>query len=234
MLASWVVRAQVGERKLRLFACACCRCIWHLLTDARSRRAVEVAELCADGSEWLLERAAAAADARAARNAAFVAWRERGSGAGTVLIEPLQAALASIEDVLAGDAWARGAGGLKAARSVRDSCWLIAEEPAAGVSSRRALMTDLAVLLRELLGNPFRTAPAVDPAWRDGAVRKLAEAAYEERRLPEGTLEPVRLPLLADALEDAGCTDAELLGHLRSPGPHVRGCWAVDLVLGKS
>ena len=43
-----------------------------------------------------------------------------------------------------------------------------------------------------------------------------------------------RLPLLADALEDAGCTDADLLGHLRSPGPHVRGCWAVDLVLGKS
>jgi hypothetical protein len=42
-----------------------------------------------------------------------------------------------------------------------------------------------------------------------------------------------RIPLLADALEDAGCTDAELLGHLRGPGPHVRGCWAVDVVLGK-
>jgi hypothetical protein len=48
------------------------------------------------------------------------------------------------------------------------------------------------------------------------------------------TPESKQLSLFADALEDAGCTDAELLGHLRSPGPHVRGCWAVDLVLGKS
>ena len=69
-------------------------------------------------------------------------------------------------------------------------------------------------------------------AWRDCTVPQLARAAYD-RRLPEGTLDPSRLILLADALEDAGCTDAELLGHLRSPGPHVRGCWAVDLVLGK-
>jgi hypothetical protein len=51
--------------------------------------------------------------------------------------------------------------------------------------------------------------------------------------MAEGTLDPARLTVLADALEDAGCTDADLLGHLRSPGPHVRGCWAVDLVLGK-
>jgi hypothetical protein len=42
-----------------------------------------------------------------------------------------------------------------------------------------------------------------------------------------------RMPVLADALEDAGCTDAELLAHLRSPGPHVRGCWAIDLLLGR-
>jgi hypothetical protein len=52
--------------------------------------------------------------------------------------------------------------------------------------------------------------------------------------LSEGTFEPVRLYLFADALEEAGCSDAELLGHLRGPGPHVRGCWAVVLVLGKS
>jgi hypothetical protein len=52
--------------------------------------------------------------------------------------------------------------------------------------------------------------------------------------LSERTFEPVRLHLFADALEDSGCTDAELLGHLRGPGPHVRGCWAEDLVPGKS
>jgi hypothetical protein len=91
--------------------------------------------------------------------------------------------------------------------------------------------------MRDIFGNPFRPAPAVDPAWlawRGGVVRELARAAYENRRLPEGTLDPARLSLLADALEDARCTDAELLGHLRGPGPHVRGCWAVDLVLGRS
>ena len=53
------------------------------------------------------------------------------------------------------------------------------------------------------------------------------------RSLPAGTLDPARLAVLADALEDAGCTDAGLLGHLRGPGPHVRGCWAVDLLIGK-
>jgi hypothetical protein len=52
--------------------------------------------------------------------------------------------------------------------------------------------------------------------------------------LPEGHLDPARRGLLAGALEDAGCTDAELLGHLRGPGLHVRGCWALDLVLGKN
>jgi hypothetical protein len=83
-------------------------------------------------------------------------------------------------------------------------------------------------LLRDLIGNPFRPV-AVQPtwlAWGGGAVRKLAEAIYNERAFD-------RLPVLADALTDTGCTDAGLLGHLRSPGPHVRGCWGVDLILGK-
>jgi hypothetical protein len=65
-------------------------------------------------------------------------------------------------------------------------------------------------------------------------VLALAQATYDGRTLPAGTLEPDRLAVLADALEDAGCTDAAILGHLRGPGPHVRGCWALDLILGKS
>jgi hypothetical protein len=91
--------------------------------------------------------------------------------------------------------------------------------------------------LRDVFPNPFGFRAAVGPvviAWEAGTVRLLARAAYEDRRLPEGTLDPARLAVLADALEDAGCTDAELLAHLRGPGPHVRGCWAVDLVLGSS
>jgi hypothetical protein len=64
-------------------------------------------------------------------------------------------------------------------------------------------------------------------------VASLAAAAYEERLPLNGTLDPARLAVLSDALEEAGCADEAILSHLRSPGPHVRGCWALDLVLGK-
>jgi hypothetical protein len=80
-----------------------------------------------------------------------------------------------------------------------------------------------------ILGSPsrHRSVDASCLAWNGGAVVKVAQAIYDDRAFE-------RLTLRADALEDAGCTDPELLGHLRGPGPHVRGCWAVDLVLGKS
>jgi hypothetical protein len=84
-------------------------------------------------------------------------------------------------------------------------------------------------LIRDLFGNPFRPAPALAPsvlAWDGGTVVKVAAAVYDERAFD-------RLPVVADALEDAGCTDAELLGHCRGGGEHVRGCWVVDLVLAK-
>jgi hypothetical protein len=87
-------------------------------------------------------------------------------------------------------------------------------------------------LLRCILGNPFRTIE-FNPGCLTPGVISLAQAAYEERVLPSGELQADRLALLADALEDAGCARADLLGHLRSEGPHVRGCWALDLVLGK-
>ena len=87
-------------------------------------------------------------------------------------------------------------------------------------------------LIRETFGNPFRPA-TVKPAWQAPQVVALAQAAYDRRGLPAGQLDPTRLAVLADALEEAGCADPDLLGHLRGPGPHVRGCWAVDLCLGK-
>jgi hypothetical protein len=87
-------------------------------------------------------------------------------------------------------------------------------------------------LLNEVHGNPFRPV-TLDPAWQAPQVVALAQAAYEQRELPSGTLGATRLAVLADALEDAGCTGQTILDHLRGPGPHVRGCWAVDLLLGK-
>jgi hypothetical protein len=86
--------------------------------------------------------------------------------------------------------------------------------------------------IRCIFGNPFRPV-TFDPAWRTPDVTALATAAYEERILPSGDLDIHRLAVLADALEEGGASD-EVVAHLRSPGPHVRGCWAVDLCLGKN
>jgi hypothetical protein len=89
--------------------------------------------------------------------------------------------------------------------------------------------------LRCIFGNPFR-GMRIDPAWlswHDTTIPKIALAIYEERELPSGHLDNSRLAILADALEDAGCADANILNHCRLPGEHVRGCWVVDLLLGK-
>jgi hypothetical protein len=91
--------------------------------------------------------------------------------------------------------------------------------------ARRLAPARQADLLRELIGNPFRPV-ALGPAQRTPTVASLAAAIYEESAFD-------RLPILADALEDAGCADRALLDHLRGGGPHVRGCWALDLILGK-
>jgi hypothetical protein len=79
--------------------------------------------------------------------------------------------------------------------------------------------------LRDIFGNPFRPAP-FSPAWRTGTAVSLAGQMYEARDFSA-------MPILADALQDAGCDSEDLLDHYRGPGPHVRGCWVVDLVLGK-
>jgi hypothetical protein len=89
-------------------------------------------------------------------------------------------------------------------------------------------------ILRDLFGDSFRPAPVVDRerlGYFGGTVPAEAPAAYEVRRLPRCTLDAAGLAEPADGLEDAGRTDAGLLGHLRGPGPHVRGCWAADLIL---
>ena len=85
---------------------------------------------------------------------------------------------------------------------------------------------DLIRLLHEVVGNPF--APSrFDPAWRSDTAVLLARGMYESRDFGA-------MPILADALQDAGCDEDEVLDHCRGPGPHVRGCWVVDLVLGKA
>jgi hypothetical protein len=87
---------------------------------------------------------------------------------------------------------------------------------------------ELALLLRDIVGDPFAKLPKVDPAWlswNNATVARLAQQIYDQRALD-------RLPVLADALEEAGCSDTTLLTHFRHPGPHVPGCWPLDLLLG--
>ncbi|HUR54864.1 MAG TPA: hypothetical protein VMZ71_12080 [Gemmataceae bacterium] len=81
-------------------------------------------------------------------------------------------------------------------------------------------------LLRCIFGNPFRPV-SPDQSWRTSTVVALAGGIYEERAFD-------RLPILADALMDAGCDYPDILAHCHSDGPHVRGCWVVDLLLGKA
>jgi hypothetical protein len=88
-----------------------------------------------------------------------------------------------------------------------------------------------APILRDVLWPSPKPAQADRPASEGGLVPRLARAAYDERLLPGGMLDLARLTVLADALEDAGCTDQAVISHLRSPGFHVRGCWPVDLLL---
>jgi hypothetical protein len=87
------------------------------------------------------------------------------------------------------------------------------------------LARTLPPIARCVFGNPIRRI-TLDPACVTSTAKRLAETIYADRAFD-------RLPILADALEEAGCTDADILSHCRGPGPHVRGCWAVDLLLGK-
>jgi hypothetical protein len=206
------LRGKSSERKVRLFACACCRQVWHFLTDRRCRAAVEQAERYADGQASKRGLTPVRVAAReAVRREDLPYWRKRA----------FHACLKVVEDRPAPEV----AGGAAIAASGAVVC-----KPSnrGGYKTSRAAQ---AALLRDLF-SPFRPARP-GPAWQTPQVVALAEAAYEQRELPAGTLDPARLTVLADALEDAGCADADLLGHLRGPGPHVRGCWAVDLLLGK-
>jgi hypothetical protein len=202
-------RPRRGRRKLRLFACACVRQAWDGLPDPRSRRAVEAAEAHADGA--LGRRGLRAACLAAGAAVSNEPPRSRQWAA-------LAAAVAAAPHI-----W-------EAADGAASDCLGPVEHLTR--TPWREVAAAQADLLREVVGNPYRPA-AADPAWLawgGGTVGKLARAAYQERQLPGGALDGSRLQVLADALEEAGCGDAALLGHLRGPGPHVRGCWAVDVV----
>jgi hypothetical protein len=227
-----VVHPPGSGRKGRLFMVACCRAAWDSLPDG-SRRAVEFAEGWADLPAPAVEDDAWERAMGAGQQEAFLtgqALRDAETRAEVIRSFP--------------DLNAKGRRGALQHNEVRAEAQLerLRREANAAMAAHASMFRYWAAddfsrcarvagwqaaadLLREVFGNPFRPA-VLAPGWRTEAVVAVARGAYAERASG-------RLPVLADALEDAGCTDADILAHCRGPGPHVRGCWVVDLVLGK-
>jgi hypothetical protein len=212
------LRGKASRRKYRLFAVACCRRVSHPMLGARNRTAIEVAELHAEGAvaKEVLVDAHEAAEAEWDRSGTVDGiWR------GPVGDNPVR--------------WATTPEGYYSpcyhSSNAEEEAALGASDCAAGLNEEysdelyKLERARQVPLLRDLMGNPFRPA-AVDPGWLTPTVVQFAQAVYDDRAFE-------RLPVLADALEEAGCDAPDILGHLRGPGPHVRGCWCVDLLTGR-
>jgi hypothetical protein len=231
-LLSWCAddECRISQRKLQLFAVAYCRTIWPLLTEDLSRRAVEVAEWSADHQARPEALQAVRKVAEAARRAAEpAAWDPAAPRDEAVRYSQLRLAeFLTQEDFvyhqMAQDV-ADVVGTLAIHMAVPPEMWGTEEGEAIAeqVGGERGPIE--CGLVREIFCNPLRPL-SVAPAWRTPQALAVARTAYEERRWQD-------LPLLADALEEAGCTEKQILSHCRGPGPHARGCWVVDLVLGK-
>jgi hypothetical protein len=208
-----------GRRKLRLFACSCVRDIFELMRQPGSRQALYYVERYADQ----LSSEAELTTARQAARASMGKDELPNPGAYWQAAEAAYQLTSKKFD--AGDHISvRHAIG-SAARS-----WAMGQTRSGATSPHldlvRARESLYANYLRDVFGNPFR--PVNFPAgWRTSSAVGLAEAMYESREFSP-------MPILADALEEAGCDNPDILTHCRSDGPHVRGCWVVDLVLGKA
>lgn len=207
------LRGWASDRKLRLFACACCRRVWNALTNESGRYAIEVVERFVDGLASNEEVEAASTAAKPASPTPLMdIW----------LMPPVYAAIG--EATLA----AARAADLAAARTACiDYPWEVCKGLFEGVRAGERRWQ--AALLRDIIGNPFRPS-ALDRSWQcwnGGQVPRIAQAVYDERRFAD-------LPMLGGILEEAGCTENEVLAHCREPSTHARGCWVIDLLLNKS
>jgi hypothetical protein len=231
------LRGKASDRKLRLFAVACCRQVWHLIPEGLSREAVEVSEQYADGRVSLLPfHRKFIIDFATRPVAGFDAWDAAGFAAGYAAEEATWDNAEADPEMR--EAWCQ---------AFREACFGKGATPSEAMSSadaavegssggesrrgqvRRNQQLTQCHLLRDIFGPlPFRPV-AIDPTWLQWSFGTIPAIAYRIYKAPAFH----DVSILADALEDAGCTDAEILDHCRGPGPHVRGCWVVDLLLGK-
>jgi hypothetical protein len=226
-------RAARGKRKLRLFACGCLTRLGDVLTDPRCRTVLDTAERVAEGTagaDEVLAGQELAHDILTSIQKTYVSAHANhltGPHHDIPFPDTLECrrhlaswyAAEALLECLAPQVW-QAAQRVSACLARAVTC----THELSGVAGPEAR----ADLLREVFGNPFRfVCPDTDwLEWNDGLVWKMARAIHDGRQFED-------LPFLADALEDAGCTDAEILGHCRGPGPHVRGCWLLDLLVGK-
>ena len=240
------LRGKASERKSRLFAVACCHRIWQFITDPECRAMVELTEQAADGIideqrvlslnyDWLTDNCGGPEEPF--RMAFMVAGH-----VGYSLLNSIHGFPDAIYDVF-DDAIHTSEGTVqvlalsfsepedKLARYY-DSKELFAvaqqrKAKAEAASCERELGERIgqSCLLRDIFGNPFRPV-AIDPAWLTLKMTTRAQAIYADRAFE-------RMPELADALQATGCGQEDILSHCRGPGPHVRGCWVLDVLLGK-
>jgi len=212
------LRGKASHRKLRLFAVACCRRVWTLLAESR-RNVVELTELYADdliSGESVFQ--------------ATQAW-ETHQGDSVLHSDALVLSIATqnkwgSEDISQVISLSQSAASAAAGGPPWDDVWYQNRLPE--LKSHADLLRDI---FRDVFNAESRSQPSlfeqhIDPSWLTPTVVRLAEHIYRERVFDQ-------MPILADALEDAECDNQDLLNHCRGEGPHVRGCWVVDLLTGR-
>jgi hypothetical protein len=198
-----------AKRKLMMFAAMCCLRMMLLVTDERLRAGIQCVQRLSEGIIQPSEAQAVCRDVRGYLSTQLNSGFD--DPACSAVIEALErhsrhwsAAVSShVKCAIVDPLIERGADNTAWAEEQREQC----------------------LIVRDIFGNPFRPVH-FSSAWRTPNVLGIAQGIYEERAFE-------RLPILADALMDAGCFDEEIIGHCHQPGEHVRGCWVVDLCLGK-
>jgi hypothetical protein len=228
---SWLLYQELActlsRRPVLLFTAACLRRVWDLLDQRAHQFAVEVTEQYADGLVSRRDLLETWSQAEAETDEGIWVmdgwwcdeeqWAEFGAEGSGAILKAAEAALAA-------PAWT-------AARAAFHARSLVAWDAGATARESKVLeesLTQFALLHDLTYQHPQVSRPNPEWLWGNGAtVHRLARTIYAERRFGW-------FPLLADALEDAGCVDEQILGHLRGPGPHARGCWCLDILVNKS
>jgi hypothetical protein len=202
------LRRRGSNRQFYLLSVAVLRLLWEQL-DEQYRDLVLLVEKYADAecTDSELSRSQRKAEEKAIAQALDLSRAE--SARLTLHRKKQAAALAAAHAAFPDNGW------ISASNAVSESV---------RAGKRATMWPQICVILRDIFGNPFHPV-TLNPAWRTSNVTALAQSIYDDRAFD-------RMPILADALEDAGCDNADILNHCRQPSEHVRGCWVVDLVLG--